>query len=98
MVSPQLRPVSLVSMPTARCSLGCDVLDHFFAGGVPTGSITEFVGELVWYQKVIGRDILSTGLTGTTGVVLTFYVLYRRIHSRKEPVVHAVAATCAAPS
>ncbi|GAB4820576.1 hypothetical protein N2152v2_007622 [Parachlorella kessleri] len=45
MVSPQLRPVNLASMPTAKCSLGCDVLDHFFSGGIPTGSITEFVGE-----------------------------------------------------
>ena len=30
---------------TEKCSLGDPVLDAFFSGGLPVGSITEFVGE-----------------------------------------------------
>lgn len=46
MAGPSLQPISLAALqPNPKVSSGCDVLDQFLSGGIPTGMITEFVGE-----------------------------------------------------
>ncbi|ERN07307.1 hypothetical protein AMTRI_Chr12g274520 [Amborella trichopoda] len=57
-----LNPIPLTLISFQKCTLGCPILDSFFNGGIPCGSITELVSESSCGKTQLSLQLLLCSL------------------------------------